>query len=427
MKKKTKRSGTIEWHGDHWDVRPTGADGKRGARLCQPVGMSEARARDKAQALTDKAQRDERVEAVDPAPIAAPLPPSIGGPTLEAWTTAWCVDRERRGLSSVDDDRGRLRKWILPRLTPTLGSRLIAEIGKADLEALVEDLDARVRAGELSWKTAKNVWGLVTKLFKDAVKSKTAALRARSDNPATDVAGPDEGIVKSKAYLYPSEFLALMTCARIPIRWRRLFAAAIYLYTRAGEFEALALEDVDLTHQRVHIHRAIDRSDGEEKETKTNAPRHIALEKTIVPLLELLVRERAAAPRLFAMPPLCDLSTRLRQYLRWAGVTRATLFANDATRKQMTFHDLRATGITWMAIRGDEPMRIMHRAGHENMSTTMGYVREAESLDFLRGDVFPELPAAILLPDLLPETPAFWAKLRNPRQNAASPAGFEPA
>ncbi len=406
-----KRSGTIEWHVNHWDVRPTLADGSRGMRVCQPKGMTEARARDRAKAVTELAAREGRVREVAPAPDQAPPgPPADQGPTLKEWTESWCADRERRGLVSVDDDRGRLRKWVLPRLSPPLGERLVKSISKADLEALVEDIDERVLADELSWKTAKNAWGVVTKMFRDAVKAKTAALRVRDDNPAQDVAGPDEGVKKSKAYLYPAEFLALVRCERVPIRWRRVFAWAVYSYERAGELEAQGVEDVDLAHRVNHVHRSIDRSDGTEKETKTNAPRRVPIEPNAVPLAERLSADAQAAgqARLIKMPPLCDLSARLRQYLQWAGVTRADLFANDKTRKQITFHDLRATGITWMAIRGDEPMKIMHRAGHENLSTTMGYVREAESLEYLREDVFPTLPEALFLP----EGPATWAILR---------------
>jgi hypothetical protein len=98
------------------------------------------------------------------------------------------------------------------------------------------------------------------------------------------------------------------------------------------------------------------------------------------------------------MPPVCDLSTRLRKYLAWAGVTRAELFADDRTRKQITFYDLRATGITWMAIRGDGHLRIQSRAGHSDFRTTQGYIREAESLEgAVRPDeVFPELPPELL-------------------------------
>jgi hypothetical protein len=112
------------------------------------------------------------------------------------------------------------------------------------------------------------------------------------------------------------------------------------------------------------------------------------------------------------MPPECGLSDRLRQYLRWAGVERAELFANDATRKQITFHDLRATGITWMALRGEEPIKIMRRAGHENSTTTMGYVREAENLVHAVGDPFPTLPPALLVSSAeSSEGPAYWAQV----------------
>jgi hypothetical protein len=125
------------------------------------------------------------------------------------------------------------------------------------------------------------------------------------------------------------------------------------------------------------------------------------------------------------MPPACDLAPRLRQYLEWAGVTRADLLAGDKTRKQITFHDLRSTGITWMAIRGDEPMKIMRRAGHENRATTMGYVREAENLVTPVGDPFPPLPEALL--ESLGESldgPAQWAQLRETVwERRASPGG----
>ena len=127
--------------------------------------------------------------------------------------------------------------------------------------------------------------------------------------------------------------------------------------------------------------------------------------------------------------PPATCRARLRQYLEWAGVTRAELFASDQTRKQITFHDLRATGITWMAIRGDEPLKIMRRAGHEDIATTMGYIREAENLVTPIGDaVFPPLPAALISAGISPEGPATWAQLRETlAKMRASPAGFEPA
>jgi len=41
-----------------------------------------------------------------------------------------------------------------------------------------------------------------------------------------------------------------------------------------------------------------------------------------------------------------DWARRLRKYLEWARLKRSELFANDKNRKQVTFYDLRATGIT---------------------------------------------------------------------------------
>ena len=65
-----------------------------------------------------------------------------------------------------------------------------------------------------------------------------------------------------------------------------------------------------------------------------------------------------------------------------------------------------------MAIRGDEPMKMMHRAGHEDLATTMGNVREAEALEFLKEEVFPALPDELFSSGLSSEGPAQWANLR---------------
>ena len=93
---------------------------------------------------------------------------------------------------------------------------------------------------------------------------------------------------------------------------------------------------------------------------------------------------------------LASLARDLRANLIAAGVRRAELFAEDRTRSRIRFHDLRATGITWMAIRGDDPLKIKQRAGHRSLSTTERYIRVAEELRAGFGDVFPRLPAALV-------------------------------
>ncbi len=92
------------------------------------------------------------------------------------------------------------------------------------------------------------------------------------------------------------------------------------------------------------------------------------------------------------MPDHEDRAILLRQHLEMAGVKRAELFTSDAQRKHITFHDLRATGITWAAVRGDDPLRIKQRAGHAGFATTEIYIRETENLREGFGQVFPGLP-----------------------------------
>jgi hypothetical protein len=77
-------------------------------------------------------------------------------------------------------------------------------------------------------------------------------------------------------------------------------------------------------------------------------------------------------------------------------VKRPELYITDATRRAITFHDLRATGITWCAVRGDDPLKIKQRAGHSTFATTEGYIREAENLRDGFGTVLPPLPTSLL-------------------------------
>jgi integrase len=363
-----------------------------------PKGATKEQALEKAKALSELAQRKGVTRAVA-APVVTAMPK---GPTVAEWGAKWLDERERRGLASVRTDRGRWSKWIEPQI----GALHMAAVTTEDLERLVQYLDGAVQGGELAWKTARNVWGLVSKAFDDAAHGKTLDLRVRRDNPAEPVRPPDEGPARGKQFIYPSEFLQLMACERVPYRWRRLIALQIYCYGRAGELEALHVDDVDLPHRSIHVHRAVDRDHDEIKETKTNNPRRIPIEHHAAPLLEELVDEARCAGRalLVEMPPLCDLASRLRKYLRWAGVARAELYQTTPTSKQITWHDLRATAATWLAIRGEPPQVIMARCGHENVETTMGYVRLAGMLHADPTSVFPP----ILLPQTLPQGPKAW-------------------
>lgn len=381
-------TGTVQWTGARWRARITLEDGSRPwVDLPESIGEREV---EKARAKA----REFAAFAREHGYRRTPKGPLVGdAETVREYLARWVAERERRGLRSVKDDRQRMTSHILP----LVGDMPIRTITAKDCRAVVAALDAKVTTGVIAWRTALNVWGAFSKMMGDSCGSKSEALRVREDDPTSGVAAPDRGTERSKSYLYPSELLALLSCERVPLRWRRIYALAVYTYTRAGELEALAVGDVDLTRGVLHVHAATDRETGEARETKTKHARRLPIEPTLRPLLEAITAGRDPGERVVRMPPREDGAAHLRKHLLVAGVARAELYADDATRTPLTFHDLRATGITWRAVRGDEPLKIQRSAGHTDLNTTQRYIREAENLREGFGDVFPVLPRSLLL------------------------------
>jgi integrase len=355
-----------------------------------------------------------------------PVPASVE--TVRDWHGRWVASRVARGHTSTRDDKSRFETHV----DPLIGGKPMAAVARADVEAIVEKLDGKVQAGEMSWHTAWNVWAIVSKMFRDASVAKQRDLRVREDNPCTNVAPPDRGVRRAKQFLYPSELLALLACEDVALEWRRLVALATYLYARAGELEALEWDDIDIERGIVHIHRGIDRERGGTKGTKTGLARRFAVERAALPLLRAMHEEAGGVGRVVPrMPRMRDLAEGLRNFLKLANVTRPELHESDQTRKALTWHDLRATGITWMAIRGDDPLHIQHRAGHTSFSTTQGYIRQAEAVRTGFGDVFPSLETLAKTTERSNERSKVdpqqsWRRGIYSRKSAER-AGFEPA
>jgi hypothetical protein len=64
------------------------------------------------------------------------------------------------------------------------------------------------------------------------------------------------------------------------------------------------------------------------------------------------------------------------------------------------FHDLRDTGLTHMAVRGDSPIAIQWAGGHTDFKTAQGYLDRGKVEARRIGSPLPPLP-----PGIVPESP----------------------
>jgi integrase len=421
-------SGTIIREGDHFVARLTLPDGSR-PRVRLEAGISEERAREAARLLAERAARGELTRPTS----------TTAGPTetVDAWFTRWFADRAARGIVTAKGEAGRFRKWI----SPVLGAKPIVDVTTRDLEMVVELLDRasheyataerekrRVdKATMCSWKTAFNVWGIVRTGFSDAARSKTLALRAIATNPAEKVRGPDKGAEKARTYLPPSTFASFIANPDVPILWRRVVAIATYTYARASELRALDWADVHLDEGFIMIHQTEDAA-GEVGTVKSERPRRVPIEKELVPLLEAMRAESGGRGRVMDLVDDRHLARALRTWLRVGGHETAK---GSATTAELTFHDLRATGVTWRCVRGDDVAKIKASAGHKHFSTTDRYMRDADVLGQWAGTVFPPLARSLLQPETSGVQPTSrtpkGASMRNHERILVEAAGIEPA
>jgi hypothetical protein len=139
---------------------------------------------------------------------------------------------------------------------------------------------------------------------------------------------------------------------------------------------------------------------GEVREPKTqNGMREVPIEAALRPLVVAMnKRGRPADPlaKLLAVFGEQHRSRLLKGHLGIAGVTRPGLLTNTATTMAVNFRSCRDSGITWLALSGLDVARIQRRAGHDDVQTTLAYVKMPEDIKGKVGIRFPPLPVELL-------------------------------
>ena len=150
----------------------------------------------------------------------------------------------------------------------------------------------------------------------------------------------------------------------------------------------------------INVTRALSWDSGEVKPPKTrNGVRRVPMPANLAAMLSAM---RGDAPNDGLVFP--DFkrfgenkaARKMRDHLALAGVTRTRLAESTSTLMPVGFRSLRDTGITWMALDGVPLATMQRRAGHDDMNTTMGYVKEAEDLGGTLGEPFGPLPGQLL-------------------------------
>jgi integrase len=276
-----------------------------------------------AEAYSERARRDGVVSVRQSSKLSSASP--ANGETVEKYAGRWLDDREGR-VNSISDDRSRMKHHVVP----TLGPLDVRTFDRDDVERLRDKLDRMIVDEELAWKTASNVWTLVTSMCADMMTAKKREFRVREDNPCRDVKPPELGARKAKQYLYPSEFLQFVSCEAVPLNWRRAVAIAIYTYTRDAELRVLRWSDID--HGIIDITRAFNRCKPEEvKGTKSECPRRFAVEPNLLPLLEAMREESGDEGLVVQLSSERNMPRDLRRLLKVAGVNRPALHESTAT------------------------------------------------------------------------------------------------
>jgi len=401
-------AGTIEWvapkpgeERGHYVGRISLADGTRPWVRCPPSAHSpqaEFKAREYVGHEAEKA-RAHGLTGVDfgikPRGKAAPVAVARGtGETVADYADRWLKSRKGK-IATVGSNGGHLAHHILP----VLGSYAMTAVTSKEIEDVVAALDAKVEASELSSKTAKNVWGTCSKMFDDATHSKPATgLRCLTADPSEGVRGPDDDDPdKILQFLYPSDFATFMACEAVSPWWRRNVAIAVYLCLRHGEQRALAWPSIDLEHGVATVCETFDRSTHAVREgTKSGAARVVPIRPELLPLLKAMHRESGGVGLVCRLQFHNDMAHRLREQLLRAGVDRLQLHKGTSVSKVLRWHDLRATGLTWLAVEGASPTEIRDIAGHTQTSMTDRYMRAAGILRSGRfGQPFPPIPESL--------------------------------
>lgn len=258
--------------------------------------------------------------------------------------------------STVSNYESALSKWV----TPHFENRFLDEITPLEIHDIVV-----TKPTSLSENTKRTLLDQVRRVFGAAVENGVIA-----KNPTLSIKIKVPEIKQSVLNATEAQKL-LLEAKLLEHRFYPIWATALFTGMRSGELFALKWNDIDLENKRIYVTKAWSNKSGFGP-TKSQRNRVIPVSDELMGLLvELKLKKGTKEPEEdFVLPHLQEWidgsqADVLRKFCKAIGIT------------SVKFHDLRATFITQLLLKGVPLAQVMSIVGHTQLHTTNRYLRVA--------------------------------------------------
>ncbi|MCX8648618.1 site-specific integrase [Bifidobacterium sp. B4107] len=305
----------------------------------------------------------------------------------------WLENRTFKGRSLKAGTKYRLRKDVENHILAWFGNTRLIDITQAGINQWLASMPSDQQAMKANaYKALKSIL-------------RTASQPGLHGEPPLIPAYPCTKSLpkperKSKTVpATPEEVKAIYDA--MPERYRMSIYLAVFGdRLRIGEVCALQRRDIDPKTRTLHIRRGRATMDNErltDTPKTDNSIRDERIPPQLLPLLQQFLDEQVRSEKdAWLFPEREDPTKPIHPNSLRSWYSQAR---DQAGRPDLRFHDLRHTGLTWLAAEGATIRELMDAAGHADVNTAMRY---QHSLD-RRKDILAEKLGANLLPDETPE------------------------
>lgn len=348
-----------------------------------------------------------------------------GAQTLASYAKAWLEKRERDGVASVRDDRGRLTNHVIP----VIGDMKLSDVRNKHVADLVRRLN---RDEDMAPRTVLNVYGVLRTMFRDVMRDELIDKNPCDPTPPELPEKMDKDPEwRDRAVWEMQEVIALVTDERLPVERRVQYALKSLAGLRHGEVAGLRWRNWDDTEKpltKLSIARSYNN-----KRTKTKVTRPVPVHPELAKVLRLWREQHW--PRIYGRVHSADdliVPTRTQKpvsandAVRYLKDDAATLGFNleVSAHRDRGGHDLRGWFITTCLDNGasiEALQRVTHTKPKDVMS---GYTRLPYSSLCTAVQC---LPISLVDDPLIVATDLATRELSAQRRwrNMATPTGFE--